>query len=503
MTTIRHGSLIGYGFLRESLRLPLPPLLHVARRESVAAIEHTPEGLRVPPSVAPKGDDILSHVQFALKHEGTDLAVLKLALPHLDTRSFLAELRAAPGSGYLRLTGYLYEAFTGETLDDLPGVRGSYVDLFDSNRYYTCAGDKNSRWRVRFNGLGSLRYCPMVRKTERIGALAAMDILGQANAFYASTDPGILDRALSWAYLSETEGSFALERESPQSDKKDRFVALLRQAHDPRPMSEDYLVELQNSTVSNPFDQAVQYRTEQNWLRTKGLRGPAGVSYVPPAPDDAAAMMSDLLELLNRKPSDIDPIMLGALISFGFVFIHPFMDGNGRLSRFLMHYALSQSGRLAEGLMLPISVAMKRDERDYLAALQSFSRPTRALWHVRMIDEVRFACESTAGDAMYRYWDATRCVEFIYEMALNALKTDLVDETRYLQAFDQAYRLVNEHHDIRDHDLNNLIMWCAQNGGHVSKKRREQLGHRYRADVFDAVETAVRQAWADLPGARD
>ncbi|MDP3925948.1 MAG: hypothetical protein Q8Q84_21680 [Hydrogenophaga sp.] len=35
-----------------------------------------------------------------------------------------------------------------------------------------------------------------------------------------------------------------------------RFAALLRRAHEPRPLTEDLLVELQNAAISNPFDQA-------------------------------------------------------------------------------------------------------------------------------------------------------------------------------------------------------------------------------------------------------
>ena len=40
------------------------------------------------------------------------------------------------------------------------------------------------------------------------------------------------------------------------------------------------------------------------------------------------------------------------MVSFGFVFIHPFMDGNGRLSRWLFHYSLCRSGRLKHGAIL-------------------------------------------------------------------------------------------------------------------------------------------------------
>ena len=416
------------------------------------------------------------------------MAVLRLSMPHLVIAEFLSLLNQAPNSSYLRIIGFLYEAFTGNSVGRLPPSGGAYANVFDPNLYYTGKVVKNSRWRVNFNGIGSTGYCPVVRRTAELDELQRTDILTRVEQFFAETEPTVLDRALSWAYLSETEGTYALERESPAEDKKAIFVRLLQQAHEPREMTEDYLVALQNSAISNPFDLAAQYRTEQNWLRKRGLAGPAGVSYVPPKPDDVLPLMSELLALLNARPAEIDPIMLGGIAAFGFVFIHPFMDGNGRLSRFLMHYALCQSGRLPKGLMLPISVAMKRNEREYLDALVGFSRPTRAFWRVSMLDQESFLCETDASDAMYRYWDATDCITFIYRMALNTLQNDLAHETQYLVAFDAAYKAIDDIADIRNDDLNNLIMWCVQNAGKVSKNRREQLGYRYRPEVFDTIE---------------
>ena len=336
----------------------------------MTAITRTADALLVPTSVAPQGESVLEHILFALKHEGTNLAVLRLAMPTLAPESLSHALAITPNSGYLRITAYLFEAFTGQLLQDIPALRGSFTHLFDPDLYYTGDPVKNSRWRINFNGIGSLNYCVTVRKTEALAQLLALNILEKVRAFYADARAEVLDRALSWAYLSETEGTFALENESPRDDKAAIFVKLLQQAHEPRPMTEGYLVELQNSTVTNPLDHATQYRIEQNWLRKRGLRGPAGVSYIPPKPDDIDDLMQKLLSLLNEKPAAIDPIMLAAIISFGFVFIHPFMDGNGRLSRFLFHYTLCQSGALPKGLMLPVSIALKRSEDRYLEALR-------------------------------------------------------------------------------------------------------------------------------------
>ena len=141
-------------------------------------------------------------------------------------------------------------------------------------------------------------------------------------------------------------------------------------------LTEDYLVELQSSVLSNPLDRAVQFRTQQNWLRGSSC-GAVGVTYVPPPPDLMVELMEQWMAFANQAPAKIDPIVAASICSFGFVYLHPFMDGNGRLSRFLFHKALCASGQLEAGMLLPVSVAIKRHEQQYLKTLQHYSRAAR------------------------------------------------------------------------------------------------------------------------------
>lgn len=92
-------------------------------------------------------------------------------------------------------------------------------------------------------------------------------------------------------------------------------------------MTEDYLADLQAATVSNPFDQAVTFRHQQNWL-SNGLQRAAGVTYIPPPPGMLADLMEAFMDFANVAPLKIDPLIAASLASFGFVFLHPFMDGN-------------------------------------------------------------------------------------------------------------------------------------------------------------------------------
>ena len=117
------------------------------------------------------------------------------------------------------------------------------MEVFDSQRYITGPAVRDPRWRVSFNGLGSISYCATVRRTEYLRQAIQSDVPGRTREFITSLGKGVLDRTLAWAYLHETEDSFAIERETPSEDKARAFIAVLQQAHEGRPLSEEYLVE--------------------------------------------------------------------------------------------------------------------------------------------------------------------------------------------------------------------------------------------------------------------
>ena len=483
---------VGYEKLRQQFGLAAFDIEWPTKVMPVTRIEQTPQGIWVPKSTAPATDDPLDHLLFALKHEGINMPIIVQAVSRISPERLLGEIRATPNGSNIRKACYLWETYTGKSLDDIPSIGGQVADLFDTAKYVTTAGVRNAKWRVRFNGLGSPAYCPTVERTPTINALIDAEILAQANAFIGSLSHEMMDRALAWAYLSETESSFAIERETPSESKAESFANLLRQAHDPQPLSESYLSALQSSVVSSTIDQASSFRTEQNWLRGP-LRGSAGVTYVPPAPGQVGDLMGGLISFANSVALDVDPIVAASIISFGFVFIHPFMDGNGRLSRFLFHHALCQSGKLEKGFMLPVSIAMKRNETDYLAALNGFSKKARRYWDVTWLDGDEFDFKFTGHPSIYQFWNATQCVEFGFKMAQQALEVDLRKETEFLSQYDQVVRAVNDAVDIRNNDLATLVVSCLQQNGTISKNRRKQYGVRVPETTFALIERITRE----------
>lgn len=464
----------------------------VAEVRSVTRKEAIGSTVAVPAKLAPEPSDLLGHVLFALKHEGVNLQVLAQALPKISEPEIRSVFDASPNSQYLRKACFLWEHFTGQVIQrGVEEIRQAYVPLFDPKHYITGKGVKHPRWRVTFNGLGSLDYCVTVRRTDTIEALLGKNLLQEAADFTESLPKDILNRTLAWAYLHETKDSYAIENESPTDNKATRFVELLKQAHNPRDLDEDYLVDLQNAVISNVYSMAASFRTEQNYL-SDGLRGALGVSYVPPTAELGRALMDELMALANQPPEDVDPLVLASIVSFGFVFIHPFMDGNGRLSRFLFHQVLCQTGGLKHGLVLPVSIVMRQNETDYLAVLQHFSEPARRFWDVTFIDENQFFFDFKGHESLYRYWDGTECVEFMAKATEQAIEHHLKDETVFLARYDEIYRRINQEFDVPNADLSRLVMFCLDQNGSISKNRRKQYQYKVPDGVFDALEVAYQ-----------
>ncbi len=488
---------IGYDFLASALDSGAFPIERRAQIGPVTRVTDRADAILVPPAVAPGTDDPLTHLLFALKHEGLNLQAAILALKKIPAESVAQAFMRSPSSGYARVACYLWEIANRQRLEGLPPAVGAYEKLFDEEHYVTDRTQRDSRWRVDFNGIGSPSYCITVRRSPVIDELLKADILGQVAEFVSSVDKEVLDRAVRWAYLSETDNSYAIERETPSASKAEAFANLLSRAHDAEVISEDYLVALQNLAVSNPLDKADGFREEQNRLRNE-MRGALGVTYLPPPPELVRPVMAAVMALCNDRDSQIDSLVRGSLASFAFVFAHPFMDGNGRLSRFLFHKVACADPRLANGLVLPVSVAMKRSERAYLAALQSFSKPARACWDVTFISDDQIYQDFRGQPEIYRYWDATACVEFGLRMAQEALQRDLRQEMNFLHRFDEVYRAINDTVDMNNNDLVLMARSIAETGNLSNNRTKQLIAKGHRPELIQAAVDAATEALAGL-----
>lgn len=132
-----------------------------------------------------------------------------------------------------------------------------------------------------------------------------------------------------------------------------------------RAVSLDDLVHLQ-ATVAPNVTPGV--RVVQNWVGGPGY-SPVRADFVPPPPEYVPALLEDLLEYVNSFEGS--PIVHAALVHAQFETIHPFVDGNGRTGRALIHTILRRRDATRNAL-IPLSTVFAARTSEYLAGLTAF-----------------------------------------------------------------------------------------------------------------------------------
>ena len=109
-----------------------------------------------------------------------------------------------------------------------------------------------------------------------------------------------------------------------------------------------------------------EYRRVQNYVVNNLTRE---ITYTPPPPEDGAPLMRELVEWL-RADTDIHPVLVAGIAQYQLVYIHPFLDGNGRTSRLLSTLCLYRAGYDFKRLFT-LSQFYDRDRSAFYRAIQS------------------------------------------------------------------------------------------------------------------------------------
>ncbi|MCH8810254.1 MAG: Fic family protein [Gemmatimonadetes bacterium] len=123
----------------------------------------------------------------------------------------------------------------------------------------------------------------------------------------------------------------------------DRTLALIGEAfgHGGPQLGEAMIFDLYIELWGPSIDAGIVSATDMgNWRESPVFIRQS--RHVPPGPEKVGRYMAQFVEQINGL--DAGPITRAVLTHWGFVHIHPFMDGNGRLARLLMNYMLGGSG---------------------------------------------------------------------------------------------------------------------------------------------------------------
>lgn len=418
------------------------------------------------------GTNPLCHLEFALKHEGFNLLIIKKALQQIGSEAVIEYIVSAPTGKYVRKIWFLYEFLLNERLSLENIGRGSYVELLDANHYYCGISRRSRRHRIIDNLPGNAQFSPLIRKSVRLVQFEERKLHQVAEELTKKYDSEILARAVRYLFTKETIASWEIEREKPDKARVARFVTLLQQNYTDNEFSKRFLMMIQKEIVDPRFA-LEDYRQFQNYVGEEPELNEMMVHYIAPKPSDLPGLMEGLINCAMRMfGSEIDPVITATVISFGFVFMHPFWDGNGRLHRFLIHYALSKLNFAPKGIVFPVSAVMLREYKEYDRVLEYFSRPLNELIHYQLDEKAEMIVTQETVD-YYRYIDFTPIAEFLYRCVEQTIHTDLEEELDFLRRYDMIKASIKKIIDMPDKEINLLVRCIRQNNGMLSKRKKD------------------------------
>jgi Fic/DOC family len=487
--------LVGWSWIVQEYALAAP-----VRQPSCVAYQHVSGSQRIDDDwrVFDKrywpGETLAAQLGFALRHENLDLLILKQALEAATTSELQALVRDTPTSTTSRRIWYFYEILTGRTLevDDAPPATA--IDLLDTEVYFTGKPRLSRRHRVRDNLLGTGRFCAVIRRTDALRELSALDLSGKAKELIGRTGAHLVSRAASFLLLADSRASFEIEGERPPKNRLERWARAILQAGK-YPLTIDEMIRLQRVLIDDSRFVHVGLRSDGVFVGERDHNRDPMPEFIGARPTDLTDLLNALVEANNRMREDgVDPVLKAAATAFGFVYIHPFEDGNGRLHRFLIHHVLAERKFTPPGLVFPVSSVMLERIEAYRQTLQAHSAPLMPFIDWRPTPEHNVEVLNDTG-SMYRYFDCTLAAEFLYSCVQRTVDEDLPREIEYLRGHDEAMRRIQEVVEMPNRLAEDLIIFIRQNQGRLPKRRREGQFVKLTDREVASLEAIVTEAF--------
>ncbi|MGQ7868663.1 Fic family protein [Sunxiuqinia sp. sy24] len=486
------GFLEGYGAIIENFKLPvtLPAKLTLISQKKRKY--ETDEWMVFTPKY--KTDNTLyRQLVFALKYEGINLLVFKKLFECIDQNELAEIVQLEPTSQYSRRIWFLYEWLMNHSLEIPDLKQGNFVPLIDENIQFAVQGERSSRHRIINNLPGTPDFCPLIYKTERLEKFVSSNLQDQKSNYIKGIHKDVMQRAASFLLLKDSKASFTIEGENPGTNRALRWGKAIGEAGR-YPLSKDELLRLQQIIIESKRFTKMGFRTEGGFVGDRErVNG-------DPIPDHISARWEDIETLLDGviETSELmdnesyDPVLAAASIAFGFVFIHPFSDGNGRLHRYLIHHLLAKMNIAQQGIIFPISASILDRINQYRTVLEAYSHPVLELidWEITPDHNVRVLNETVD---YYRYFDATQQAEFLFECVFDTINRIIPEEVNYILKYDEFKRFIDDQFEMPDKFVATLVRFLEQNNGTLSKRALSKEFKALKVKEVKAIEKMYRE----------
>lgn len=442
-------------------------------------------------------ETVEGHLNFAMKYESFDLLILKELFQKIKESVIEQYVLSAPTGTTNRQVWFLYEWLLDTQLNIPDAPKVVQVDLLNPDQYFTGKGRVSTRHRVNNNLLGTSQFCPIIRRTESLNNFVESDLSEKAQKIVGPVSADVLSRAASFLLLADTKASFYIEGEKPGQGRIQRWGKAIHEAGR-NPLSLEEIERLHSVLIPDSRFTQIGFRKGEVFIGEHSRDQEPLPEFIGARAKDVKPLMSALIEaneLMGQHK--LDPVLQAAAIAFGFVYIHPLEDGNGRLHRYLIHHVLAKRKFSPDGLVFPVSAVMLARIRDYASLLKSHSAPL-----LEFIDWVPAAdgnveVKNDTSD-LYRYIDCTDEAEFLYSCVKKTVEHDLPYEIEYLNRHDEAKTAVMNMIDMPDRLADLFVTTVQKNDGQLPKKRRKKEFAALTDKEVEKMESAVNRAFVDF-----
>ena len=276
--------------------------------------------------------------------------------------------------------------------------------------------------------------------SEVLGLIAAIYKEAGKQELYLRQRPAELEKLVEIAKVQSTEASNAIEgivttdtrirrlveeKTTPRNRDEQEIAGyrdvlnIIHESFDVIPVTPNYILQLHKilySHMNNPL--AGQTKNVQNYISASYPDGHTEILFTPPAPYETPEMLEKICAEYNRVIGnmELEPLLAIPVFIHDFLCIHPFNDGNGRMSRLLTTLLLYRSGfMIGKYISLEAKIAANKDlYYEALAASQDG-------WHEGHEDAVPFI-KYLLGTILAAYKDFSERADLV-EAKLSALDT--------------------------------------------------------------------------------
>ncbi len=474
-TVPEKGFIVGYAAMIEFMQLPVPMISPVSIICSTNK-KYENDQWRVFPHKYQPRDTLYNQLVFSFKYEGINLLFFKKLFEKVTRDEVMELIQLEPTGQFCRKIWFLYEFLTKERLP-LPDadVKIKYTPLLDHTLQYSIASGENSnRHRITNNLPGTVDFCPLISKTAKLEHYINQKPVEGSSTAMSSFHKDVLLRASAFLLLKDSKASFTIEGESPGNKRAVRWGQAIGQAGT-KDLNKDELLRLQQIVIENGRFIEMGYRKKGGFVGEHDrITGEPLPDHISAKWQDLELLMAGLIdtnELLIK--SDMDAVLAATIIAFGFVFIHPFEDGNGRIHRYLIHHVLAKKQFSQQGIVFPVSASILNHLDDYRKVLESYSRPLLDYIDWKETKDHNIDVLNNTAD-YYKYFDATGQAEFLYDCVNDTIQNIIPSEVTFLTRYDEFKRYLDNEFEMPDSLVALLVKFLEQNDGKLSKRAREK-----------------------------